>query len=237
MLLNDDLSVVIVICTLLSFQSSDNNSNAEDIKSDTSVNVKVPSVPVSVPNGMLLRARLQRDSPTESNVIAKSEDRPLTEVGKCNVCDVKFSHADALRQHMQDIHFQTKEYSCRACSRTFVDEETLTLHMNRHHQQSGNFKCDLCDRSFDEERRLQRHVAWHKGAIYNCNDCGMLFTCSRHRQLHYNKFKHGKSKSAIKQDTNKVDVSNQREQGKVDIDKPPEQSVSVSESKAKLKGN
>lgn len=226
---------MIVICTLLSFQSSDDNSNSGETKSDTSGNVKVPSVPVSVPNGMLLRARLQRNSPTDSNVNAKSEDLPLTAVDKCNVCDVKFSHGDALRQHMQDIHFQTKEYSCRACSRTFVDEEAHTLHINRHHRQSGNFKCDLCDRSFNEERRLQRHVAWHKGAIYKCNDCGMLFTCSRHRQLHYNKFKHGKSKSAIKQDTNKVNVSNQREPDKVDIIKPPEQNVSVSESKAIVK--
>lgn len=77
-----------------------------------------------------------------------SADRPFA----CSICEIKFSQATALIEHMK-MH-ATKWYFCKYCAMSFHHKTSLENHIKRH---TGNesMKCDVCNIPYADAKSLK----------------------------------------------------------------------------------
>ena len=75
----------------------------------------------------------------------------------CNKCDKEFTHARAMRIHVNRVHaVTTVEFNCNICLRKFRTKAELKQHTEVHKKEK-QFKCDQCPREFKRNAQLTSH--------------------------------------------------------------------------------
>uniref|UniRef100_F1L1J4 Zinc finger protein 467 n=1 Tax=Ascaris suum TaxID=6253 RepID=F1L1J4_ASCSU len=115
----------------------------------------------------------------------------------CFVCGRAFDEELAMREHINEDHFdrQDYEYKCKHCYRRFKMKQHWKRHQ-RTHDPNSKFQCDRCSASYS----LMSSLTVHRSRVhkigedgqpltsneYECERCGELFgtsvELSRHRQ-------------------------------------------------------
>jgi KRAB domain-containing zinc finger protein len=88
---------------------------------------------------------------------------------KCEECDLMFTTALTLRQHVRTVHSRVKDKTCPVCGRAFFNGSIFQAHVNRH-ENNRPWKCERCEKSFLTKNHLNMHTDRHNLA-YQCKQC------------------------------------------------------------------
>lgn len=151
--------------------------------------------------------------------LTRNINRKMTaadDVGKrvtCNVCNLSFSNADALKYHQKSVNHtpvvdknsnnktDTFPLICEYCDKTFMNASGLSVH-RRVHTGETPFKCPYCHKSFKQNAHLDVHMRTHTGETpFQCAFCDKRFTqnCNRlrHQKTHFTNVTSGQEGAAI----------------------------------------
>lgn len=105
---------------------------------------------------------------------------------KCTICG-KIVHHKALFAHINQVHYQKKNYFCDLCGKGFYNKAQMRLHAIRHIPlkfRDKKFKCDFCTKTFMCMDYVRIHIKQtHKGRQFTCQ-CGKSFNTLECLQQH-----------------------------------------------------
>ena len=93
----------------------------------------------------------------------------------CHICSYKTSTNQTLRNHIESVHEQIKNFSCPhdGCDLKFYRERTMKKHFMLKHSSERPHKCEICGEAFAIKEKLQTHKRKvHEGKKYSCETCG-----------------------------------------------------------------
>ncbi|XP_068611562.1 zinc finger protein 709-like [Brachionichthys hirsutus] len=133
---------------------------------------------------------------------------------KCPRCDLRFSGASDLDEHLQ-THGEERAHAC-SCGKSFAYRAALAAHQRTHqkerphacaqcgkgflyrggllshmkvHSEDTPFTCSFCGKSFKRERSMKKHERFHtRENVFGCSQCDKSFvykaTLVRHELTH-----------------------------------------------------
>ncbi|XP_072015019.1 uncharacterized protein [Amphiura filiformis] len=138
---------------------------------------------------------------TNSNTTKRKKYRQKYKKARCNICLKIFSRPGVLDIHMRK-HTGSTPYKCKICKKSFNQKGQLTFHMMNHTGEK-NYQCQFCRKEFIRKSSwIDHEIATHqyteilgkesliksrygrKVKIYECQDCGKLFTLKASFDLH-----------------------------------------------------
>ena len=93
----------------------------------------------------------------------------------CHICSYKTSTNQTLKNHIESVHEQIKNFSCDhdGCDLKFYRERTMKKHFMLKHSSERPHKCEICGEAFAIGEKLQTHKRKvHEGKKYSCETCG-----------------------------------------------------------------
>ncbi|CRK95904.1 CLUMA_CG009350, isoform A [Clunio marinus] len=78
----------------------------------------------------------------------------------CEICG-KSMGKNALKMHLNVMHFKMKPYQCDICDNKFRNKNEVTNHLNTHislEHRTRDYQCDLCEASFFDKCSLRTHT-------------------------------------------------------------------------------
>lgn len=103
---------------------------------------------------------------SEDNLIDESQEAqkdndnnngsPLATL-KCNLCNLVFKSANALKRHNRGHVQGGHPYACHLCLYTSLDKSTLIRHLRTHNGERP-FQCKICKYAFTTKANCERHV-------------------------------------------------------------------------------
>uniref|UniRef100_A0A1Q3EZX3 Putative ovo n=1 Tax=Culex tarsalis TaxID=7177 RepID=A0A1Q3EZX3_CULTA len=121
--------------------------------------------------------------------VVHTKERPYP----CTLCDLRFTQAASLKQHVQRVHmapersaessgkrskYHRKPATCPVCFKDFKISRKLIEHVEQNHpeHQLEVFTCELCYKQFISEHLVRAHRAiWHPSKEFHCDRCGRTF--------------------------------------------------------------
>uniref|UniRef100_A0A0N5BBV2 C2H2-type domain-containing protein n=1 Tax=Strongyloides papillosus TaxID=174720 RepID=A0A0N5BBV2_STREA len=110
----------------------------------------------------------------------------------CSICGKQFGCSSSLQRHNR-LHKGSLCYKCAICSKTFTRTDTFNIHGMKHIQGHQGLECPLpnCSVKLDGVDAISDHIKRsHDNSIFNCKECGKVFTRSENLMIHYYNF-HG----------------------------------------------
>ena len=107
----------------------------------------------------------------------------------CPYCTGYFNRY-TLKQHIQTIHLNKKNFVCDTCNYATVNKYFLEKHIIQQHTKTYPFPCNVCGRGFIKQSMLDdhHHREHREGVIHVCDECGKTFktdaSLRKHRKLH-----------------------------------------------------
>lgn len=94
----------------------------------------------------------------------------------CKVCGHVFRYQSTLDQHMHK-HTNTKPYMCEICGKSYNYPSGLKVHLTTHEDETNfQFSCKVCEKKFPNKPRLTMHEEIHSGTLpYSCRVCQKKF--------------------------------------------------------------
>ena len=93
-----------------------------------------------------------------------------------------------LREHIDCVHHDRKDYKCDQCGRAFSQSGTLKTHIRCVHEGQKDHHCHLCGRQFGILGALKRHLDSHQGIKrLKCKFCEQPFSSFTGRKKHMRK--------------------------------------------------
>lgn len=151
----------------------------------------------------------------------------------CRECNTSFALLNEYKQHMKNIHADTRDLRCSDCYKVFVSSAELDKHklvehrlecemcgktfarlaylkMHVHiHDGDNLFNCQFCSTGFDTEYAYKQHLRSHPEyqtakRIYHCQVCEKVFQHSSNLVAHYRSQKHRDRTSALDINTSSI---------------------------------
>ncbi|XP_057690918.1 oocyte zinc finger protein XlCOF7.1-like isoform X2 [Corythoichthys intestinalis] len=157
----DDLLAPLSDSDDVTSQSSDLNTDEEDVGFDASKSLK--------------KSSLKRDGKERAG-------------GKpCSHCDSTFTTNQRLILHTR-THTGEKPFVCTFCGKRFTQKGTLNVH-KRTHTGEKPFVCSICDKRCSTKSTLTKHTRTHTGEKpFVCTFCGNRFTQTGNLKRHERKY-------------------------------------------------
>jgi uncharacterized C2H2 Zn-finger protein len=103
---------------------------------------------------------------------------------KCNICDVSFKSRQGLTRHILAVHEGKKLFECNYCEKKFASDQCLKRHISRVHEGNANFECSTCKKVFHQMHDLKKHMTLSASRPFKCEICCARFGFSAKKDAH-----------------------------------------------------
>ncbi|KAG8173147.1 hypothetical protein JTE90_009840 [Oedothorax gibbosus] len=121
---------------------------------------------------LLLRQHKQTHNENRSNPV------------QCQLCDQQFTLKRELKEHLSDVHGETKLHKCPVCRNGYRSKYILQQHMFTHSEEK-TYVCEICDKRFTMRATLQMHLVTHSDERpFECEQCDKRFKRNADLKVH-----------------------------------------------------
>ncbi|XP_061516740.1 histone-lysine N-methyltransferase MECOM-like [Anopheles gambiae] len=107
---------------------------------------------------------------------------------KCQFCPKAFYFHTRMRVHMEQKHYEHRNYVCKICGMRFKTNNALLVH-KKIHSSEAHYQCriPMCSRRFRSANGRRQHEMTHSGIIFGCDQCDKQYHSSSLLKAHLRK--------------------------------------------------